>query len=149
MNIASINMVNNYSQVSKVKNNQLNSFEQTDFLKLITAQLKYQNPLSPVSNFDFMSQAAQFSTLEQVINLNTRLGFLTDLFEMTYANSFLGKEVGWKDESGEYLTGKVEKIERKDGVLWLYSQGKYIAPSWVTLIKSNETIFNSEPKNNY
>ena len=44
---------------------------QDDFLKLLTAQLKNQDPLNPVSNSDFTAQLAQFSTLSGVQQLNT------------------------------------------------------------------------------
>lgn len=39
------------------------------FLQLFTAQLKNQNPLSPADGTQFVSQLAQFSELEQVINI--------------------------------------------------------------------------------
>jgi flagellar basal-body rod modification protein FlgD len=44
-----------------------------DFLRLLTTQLRYQNPLSPEDPKDFVAQLSQFSSLEQLINLNTKL----------------------------------------------------------------------------
>ena len=38
-----------------------------DFLQLLVAQLKNQNPLEPVKNEDFLAQLASFSSLEQLI----------------------------------------------------------------------------------
>jgi len=46
---------------------------QEDFLKLLTTQLQYQNPLDPQDPSEFVAQLAQFSSLEQLINVNTKL----------------------------------------------------------------------------
>jgi flagellar basal-body rod modification protein FlgD len=44
-----------------------------DFLKLLTTQLQNQDPLNPISNEDFIAQTAQFSSLEQLQNMNGTL----------------------------------------------------------------------------
>ena len=47
--------------------------EQSQFLQLLVAQLKGQNPLDPQDPTQFVSQLAQFSSLEQLINIRTDL----------------------------------------------------------------------------
>jgi flagellar basal-body rod modification protein FlgD len=67
-----------------------------DFLQLLVTQLKHQDPLSPISNEDFLAQLAQFSSLEQLQNINT--GTQTGLLLQqsvtnSLATSLIGKEV--------------------------------------------------------
>ncbi|MBE3562180.1 MAG: hypothetical protein IMX05_00415 [Hydrogenibacillus schlegelii] len=51
----------------------LRALRELDFLKLFIAQLKYQDPLSPVNDREFMQQLAAFATLEQLVLLNDRI----------------------------------------------------------------------------
>lgn len=49
------------------------------FLQLLVTQLRYQNPINPMSNEQFISQSAEFSSLEQMRVLNTNVQALIDL----------------------------------------------------------------------
>ena len=46
---------------------------QTQFLSLLVAQLKEQNPLDPQDGTQFVTQLAQFSSLEQLVNISSTL----------------------------------------------------------------------------
>ncbi len=50
-----------------------------DFLQLLVAQLRNQDPLNPSAPEEFAAQLAQFSTLEQLVNVNTNLEIQTEL----------------------------------------------------------------------
>ena len=43
------------------------------FLKLLVAQMKYQDPLEPTSNTEYIAQLATFSSLEEMQNLNATM----------------------------------------------------------------------------
>ncbi len=47
--------------------------DKNSFLKLLITQLRYQDPLQPSDNGEFLAQMAQFTSLEQVQNINEGL----------------------------------------------------------------------------
>jgi len=70
-----------------------------DFLKLLIAQLKNQDPLAPQDNTQFVSQLAQFSTLQAAMGTNTRLDNITSQNQgqaNTEVVSLVGKHVSVK-----------------------------------------------------
>lgn len=67
--------------------------EQEDFLKVLLAQLSYQDPLKPMDNQEYIAQLAQFSGLEQTRQVNDRIGALLSLQAADQALGLLGKEV--------------------------------------------------------
>ncbi|OGW13852.1 MAG: hypothetical protein A3G93_06685 [Nitrospinae bacterium RIFCSPLOWO2_12_FULL_45_22] len=67
-----------------------------DFLRLLLAQLQYQDPLEPLKNEEFVAQLAQFSSLEQLFGLNNNLSQLQRYaasLNNSQAVGFIGKEV--------------------------------------------------------
>ncbi len=67
-----------------------------DFLKLLVTQLRYQNPSDPMSNGAFIAQSAQFSTLEQMKDMNEGVQALIELQQTsnrTAALNLIGKNV--------------------------------------------------------
>lgn len=91
------------------------------FLKILVTQMKNQNPLEPLKDTEFIGQMAQFSSLEQLTNLNTTMtafvggqgnGSLAD-----HAN-LIGNKVFWERGEGELAEsgdGLVKAIAMKNG----------------------------------
>ena len=79
-----------------------------DFLKLLVAQLQSQDPLNPMEDKEFISQMAQFTSLEQMKNVSNAV-------QITQATSYIGKQVTWDDEMGEQQTGIVKAVRIVSG----------------------------------
>ena len=84
----------NLGQVTTDK--QANSLGQQEFLVLLTTQLQNQDPLSPMDNTEFISQMAQFSTVEGIDRVNASVTSLGDMLggnRVSTAASLLGHSV--------------------------------------------------------
>lgn len=62
-----------------------------EFMKLLVAQLQAQDPLNPMDSSEFISQLAQFSSLEQLQNINDKLDDLTP--KISGAANIVGREI--------------------------------------------------------
>ena len=72
------------------------SLDKDSFMLLLVTQFKYQDPLNPMEDKEFISQMAQFSSLEQLMNLNDSMEGLTTATnnqQMINATSYIGKNV--------------------------------------------------------
>ena len=102
--------------LSSVTKSDNSSLDKEAFLQLLVAQMKYQDPLEPTSNTEYISQLATFSSLEEMQNLNSTM-------ETSQATNLVGKTVIMKvtSASGEttYVTGQVDYIVRENGNTYL------------------------------
>lgn len=83
-------------------------------LKIILTQLTYQDPLKPVDNFEFVSQLAQFSQLQQSQTLNDQITNLLASQAATQATTLLGRTVD-VPQGTTTLTGVVQSISFTSG----------------------------------
>ena len=105
------------------------------FLQLLVAQMKYQDPLEPTSNTEYISQYAQFSQVEALNNMSTTM-------ELSRYSSYVGKEVVIQstDASGKTTEtrGFVDYVTFEEGKAYFSIEGNlYKAEDMVTVI-SNE-----------
>jgi flagellar basal-body rod modification protein FlgD len=77
-----------------------------DFLKILLTQLTYQDPLKPMDNQEFMAQIAQFTSLEQTQQLNTKIETLINNQAALQSVGLIGRTVDIST-SGGLATGTV------------------------------------------
>lgn len=84
-----------------------------EFLNLLVTQMQYQDPLEPMKNEEFVAQLAQFSSLEQLSNLNTTMN-QNNLLEQSINNSqavnLIGKDIVVMGNSISMDQGKASSI---------------------------------------
>ena len=92
------------------------TLDKNAFLKLLVTQLQNQDPMNPMQDQDFISQLAQFSSLEQMQQMNTSFTGLNSSAASTQAFSMVDHWVDYSDPStGTVYTGKVDGVAYEDG----------------------------------
>ena len=83
--------------------NPMGQLGKDDFLRLLVTQLKYQDPMSPSDNQQFMAQMAQFAMVEGINNLQSTLGSLQGV-------NLIGKEITYTADDGSTKSGTASAI---------------------------------------
>lgn len=123
------------------------------FLKLLITQLQHQDPTNPMDDREFISQMAQFSSLEQMQNMTKAMESLLASQQQTQMmnySTFIGKEIKWHeltdkvDEDKKPIvnegTGVIQSLKFVDGnVVFVLADGKEITPGNISAILSGST----------
>jgi flagellar basal-body rod modification protein FlgD len=116
--------VNTYTANPNKPKESQNTLGQDAFLRILVTQMKNQNPLEPQKDTEFIGQMAQFSSLEQLTNLNKTMNQFVGLqgkqHPLTEQAHLLGNKVHWQQTiDGEVQTGEgiVKAIFILDGEL--------------------------------
>ena len=93
-----------------------NGMDKDAFLQLLVAQMRYQDPLEPTSNTEYISQFAQFSQVEQLQNMAANS-------DLTRAAQLVGQEVYIKTTTStgdtKYVQGRVDYVVYENGKAYL------------------------------
>lgn len=118
------------------------------FLTLLIAQLQHQDPLNPADSTEFTAQLAQFSSLEQLSNVNENLESLK-LYQASINNSqavaIIGKEIVFAGNSIEVKSGQASACEfelsaaAKRATVTIYDNtGNFVADIELTGLKAGQ-----------
>jgi len=108
-----------------------------DFLKLMVAQMKNQDPMNPADDKDNIAQMAEFSSLEQITNLASATQELATRMTLTQNVGLLGHDVTYTKADGTSGTGKVDGLDlAADGAATLSVAGQAgVDPTTVTSVR--------------
>lgn len=82
----------------------------SDFLSLLITQLTNQDPLNPMEDKEFMAQMAQFSSLEEMSQLNSTMTNFVQQQQAQSTSAYLGREVTILSDNGVRVEGLVTAV---------------------------------------
>ncbi|MDV2685433.1 flagellar hook assembly protein FlgD [Alkalihalophilus lindianensis] len=129
-----------------------------DFLKLLITQLQNQDPSNPMDDREFIAQMAQFSSLEQMTNMNTTIQKFVDTQtsqSLVQFSELIGKEVKWVQEVDvddyrtelQYSDNKVQsvKVEFDGTIRILLDNNRWIHHEQLTQVSGVQTNGTNKP----
>jgi flagellar basal-body rod modification protein FlgD len=130
----------NYSaqNVQNASRNPVKELGKDQFLQILVTQLQNQDPMQPMQDKEFISQMAQFSSLEQMTNMSNGMSSLRQSAGMSAA--LIGKQVSWLEttKTGTVeLNGTVKSVLWRDGVQYVKAGDKEL--------KMDDIVSISEP----
>ena len=129
--------VGSASQGSSSSAQQKATLNYDNFLQLLIAQMKNQDPTDPVDASQQMAQLASFSQVEQTIQTNTKLDTLLASSSLTQAGSYIGK---YMESADGKIKGVIASVKvYSDGIIATTDKGDKI------LVQPGVTIAESAP----
>ncbi|MDR3278383.1 MAG: hypothetical protein LBT12_06375 [Oscillospiraceae bacterium] len=113
-----------------------------DFLKLLVAQLQYQDPLEPVQDSDFVAQLAQFSSLEQMENMNSTMATFQ---AYNLAGKYVVADVTLADGSSSVVYGFIDRIVKSNGETYAQIGDMLVKTSAITQVIDQELVTSKNP----
>lgn len=135
VNAATISTTTNSGKVVTEKDK--SALDKDAFLKLLAAQAKSQDPMNPSDSSQQIAQLAQFSALEQMLNVATEMGKLRTTTNQQAAVQLVGHQVTYKDPAtGTSVTGTVDKVTMaSDGPKLSIAGTDGIDPAMITEVR--------------
>jgi flagellar basal-body rod modification protein FlgD len=131
--VSSTNSGSNSSSSTKKSGTDLN-----EFMLMLMAQLKNQNPLEPMKDNEMLGQLAQLNSLNQLTDLNTKMTELISSNQISYASSLVGKTVTAQIGKQDPITGKVTAVSNESGT-WTVTIGKQTVPiAYITKVSESD-----------
>ena len=112
---------------------QASQLDKDAFLKLLVAQMKYQDPLQPSTNEDFIATTAQFTTVEKLDELAKQGANTALVNSLATAGALVGKQVS-ANQDGATVTSTVLRSQISNGSVVLVTDNGNVPLDKVTAI---------------
>ncbi|PQM61901.1 MAG: hypothetical protein CL523_01575 [Actinomycetales bacterium] len=113
---------------------------QDAFLKLLVAQLKYQDPLNPADGAEFLAQTAQFTMVEKLSDLEAQGQSTVTSQQQMQAAQLVGRQVTYVDSTGNLVEGVVESAEYTPDGQSLTIDGQAVELDNITKVVGNNRV---------
>ncbi|RLQ88845.1 flagellar hook assembly protein FlgD [Notoacmeibacter ruber] len=101
------------------------------FLQLLVTQMKNQDPTSPADSMDYVAQLANFSNVEQGVQINAKLDQILAMSSLSEAGSLIGRTI----TGGDGISGVVAQVRLEtSGPVAILEGGEEVAMSTGTVI---------------
>lgn len=101
------------------------------FLRLLVAQMKNQDPTSPMESTDYVAQLATFSQVEQSVQINAKLDSILQASTFAQAGDLIGREIESADGK---IKGTVASVRLySDGIMAKLADGQEL-PVWAGVV---------------
>jgi flagellar basal-body rod modification protein FlgD len=115
------------------------------FLRILTVELTHQDPMNPKDNTEYISQLAQFTSLEQTQNLSNTINKLLNSQRLTEGATLIGSQVEFNLGNNNFATDIVKSVRVEGSEVYLITKnnGKYKIDQ-VSEVKLPEVITNDK-----
>lgn len=126
------------SGVQRKANGQL---DKNAFLYILTTELSNQDPMNTKDNTEYIAQLAQFSSLEQMQNLNASISKLLTTDKIMNGAALIGKNVQFKVGDNDPVVEKIKSVKSADGDIVLVSvNGKSYTFDQISQIDAEDNL---------
>ncbi len=96
------------------------------FLKLLVAQLKYQDPSKPTDASELVAQSAQLTMVDKLNQIADSISEATAIDRLTLAGTMIGQDITFAADDGGVHTERAEAIRFDDGALTVLAGGYFV-----------------------
>lgn len=108
------------------------------FLQLLVAQLRYQNPLSPVDGQQYLQQTAQFTMVERLEEISRGQAEVTAWQRALAAQGMVGRRIEGMDLDGDDVAGTVASVKlTPSGPLLVLDDGTELPVDYVDEVRGD------------